>query len=109
MAIVELDLDFVKRHQTDEHRSKIGAGAKGRVWSPERRAKIIAALSGVSTGPRSDYCKQKCRETMRRRWGLIVTPEGEMSCAEAAERFDITRQTVSSRIKNSNYPEWYRP
>jgi len=101
----------VKRIQSDETRNKIGnalRGKSGTKHTAESKAKISAARKGTKRGPQSDSQKQAASDAMTKRWGLVHTPAGITTMTEAAKLLNTNRQTINNRIKNDNFPDYYK-
>src|SRR4029077_9072076 len=56
-----------------ETRARMSAAHKGRVVSPETRAKITATLTGRKNGPRSDETRKKISDAHRGRTASAAT------------------------------------
>jgi len=90
---------------SEEHKRKISEGNLGKVRTEEHKVNYRKA---VSERPDSHYDCHRGKNSSK--WsGYIHTPEGVFeTLLDAGKHHKINRQTVSNRIKNPKFKDWYR-
>lgn len=102
---------------SEEHRRKVGDFFRDKELSSSHREKISNALSGKPKDPvavqnavnaRKEKGSYKSNEAQILACSHPVVVDGEVfsSMSECAKAKNITHQTVSNRIHNSNFPGW---
>jgi hypothetical protein len=89
------------RKLSEEAAAKARVASLGLKQSDEHKAKRAASLTGVA---KTEEAKQKMREAK----AFNVEVEGVVysNLQDAANAHNVSKMTVSNRVKSSSYPTW---
>lgn len=89
------------RKLSEEAAAKARVAAIGTKRSDEHKAKISAANSGVA---KTEEAKQKMREA--KAFNVEIEGKTYSNLQEAATAHNVSKMTVSNRVKSTAYPTW---
>ena len=83
-----------KRHHSPEHRAKISAALKGRIFSPETHTKMSAGQKGMRRSPQTAAHRAKISAALK---GRIASPEARARMSAAQRKPETYAKLLARR------------